>query len=144
MNRIFRIVTTALLAVGFAYLFLYLGLRDAMRFSLLDKPSYALTFGARCLLYAGIITVIITLFGCFFSWFKKMDTPKKELPNAINARSGEIDTWVSGSTLGENTETLTEVLLEETDKTEVLGKETEIAENTTEIVRKKEEKDEAE
>ncbi len=99
MNRFLRMITTLMLAVGFVYIFLYTFKYMDVGLDALYQPSYFTVKSYRNLMISGALTVLITLIGSFFAWFRQLDTKKKELPNALGANADQIDGWLKDSTL---------------------------------------------
>lgn len=99
MNKVLRALILVMIGVGFYHLFSYLDILAIQKFDALHIPSYFVLRSYRRLMYAGGATVITAVLGCFFSWMRSMDAPRKVLPNAISADSKEIGSWVDDSTL---------------------------------------------
>ncbi len=120
MNRILRIITTIMIAVGLFYIFYYALYAVEHTFDALYQPSYFVIGSYRRLFIAGVMTVAVTFIGNFFAWFKQMDTVKRELDNAINADASQIEQWLQDSTLRVNT---TETVDNDQglEKTEIVG-----------------------
>lgn len=107
MSKIFRCVSTVMIAVGLIFLFIYTWFQGSDKLSVLDQPSYYAVQNYWLMFVAGIVVIAFSVLGSFFSWFKKMDPPKESLPNAGYASAQDIHTWVSGSdTAGDATEVI--------------------------------------
>lgn len=123
MNKFMRVISTLMIITGLVFLFIYvrsLGIDNA---DILNRPSYYIARNYWFMFVAGIIVIIFSILGNFFSWFKIMDPIKEALPNAGYASSSEINTWVSGTTVdaGAETEILTEnIESSSNNKTEIL------------------------
>ncbi len=122
MTRILRFLTTLMIGIGIFYLFFYIHSYYEKSLTVLFQPSYYTQKSFKQLFLLGIITIAIALAGCFLSWFRKLDPEKRELPNAIAAKAGEIDTWLTDSTL--NKETVSGPTVIGYDKTELIDDET--------------------
>ena len=100
MNRILRIVSTAVVGIGLLLIFLYLCFfENAGKGIALTQPSYYAMQNYWYLFLAGIGCTAFSIISCFFSWHKMMDTKEEILPNAISARKEDVAAWVSGSSL---------------------------------------------
>lgn len=100
MNRILRIVSTAVVGIGLLLIFLYLCFfENAGKGIALTQPSYYAMQNYWYLFLAGIGCTAFSVISCFFSWHKTMDTKEEILPNAISAQKEDVTAWVSGSSL---------------------------------------------
>lgn len=129
MSKIFKMISTAMIAVGLLFLFLYLQSQGGSRLEVLEHPSYYVTQNYWFVFLAGIAVLLFSLLGSFFSWFKRFDDKEEILPNAGYATEQQIHSWVRGSTVDvEDSEVAifpgvlgkTEVF---SDKTSLLGEE---------------------
>lgn len=101
MNKFFRLITTLVVALGIALLFVYLSFTgSADKSQMLTQPSYYIRQNYQYLLLAGAGSIVFSLVSCFLSWNRKLD-PKKEaaLPNAVGADKDTLTGWLSGSSL---------------------------------------------
>lgn len=148
MNKFMRVISTLMIITGLLFLFIYVQSLGTDNTDILNRPSYYMTRNYWFMFVAGIIVIIFSILGNFFSWFKIMDPVKEALPNAGYASSSDINTWVSGTTVdtGVETEILTEnIKSSSNNKTEILQdskptlEETEILQDiedsATEIIR---------
>lgn len=120
MGKLMRVVSTIMVVIGLAFLFVYIQSLETDNADILNRPSYYIVRDYWFMFVAGIITIVFSILGSFFSWFKTMDPAKEALPNAGYVSSSEINTWVSGTTADTRAET--EVL---TENNESLGERTE-------------------
>lgn len=135
MSKFVRVVSTIMVIIGLAFLFVYVQSFRINNADILNRPSYYIVRDYWFMFVAGIIAIIFSILGSFFSWFKTMDPLKEALPNAGYASSSEINTWVSGTTVdvGAETEILTEMIESSNGQTEVLH-DSEISLEETEIL----------
>lgn len=150
MSRICRIISTFLIAAGLGFVCFYAYTQNTdNKFDVLGKPSYYVLQNYWYIFLAGIVVLLFSLFGSFFSWFKGIEEKEEILPNAGYSSQKDIAGWVGGTSLdtakitekssNKHTtqhEDITEVLMEE-DKTELLPKEDEtelLKEDRTEIL----------
>ena len=110
MSKFMRVISTVMIIIGLVFLFVYVQLLGTDNTDILNRPSYYIARNYWFMFVAGIIVIIFSILGSFFSWFKIMDPVKEALPNAGYASSSDINTWVSGTTVdaGAETEILTE------------------------------------
>lgn len=129
MSKIFKMISTAMIAVGLLFLFLYLRSQGGNRLEILECPSYYITQNYWFVFLAGIAVLLFSLLGSFFSWFKHFDAKEEILPNAGYATEQQIHTWVRGTAanaendemaVSQNGSGNTEVL---SDKTGLFGEE---------------------
>ena len=123
MSKFMRVISTLMIITGLLFLFVYVQSLGSNNTDILNKPSYYMVRNYWFMFVAGIIVIIFSILGSFFSWFKIMDPVKAALPNAGYASSSDINTWVSGTTVDPSAETeiLTEnIELSSSSKTEIL------------------------
>lgn len=110
MNRVYRIITTCLIAVGAVFLGLYSIMQNEnQKFMTLERPSYYIIQNYWYLFLAGIVVLFFSLLGSFFSWFRSMEEQEKVLPNAGYLNREDITKWVGGTSLDtKQTEEMTE------------------------------------
>lgn len=111
MSKFMRIVSTLMVIIGLAFLFVYVRSLGSGNVDILNQPSYYTVRSYWFMFVTGIITVIFSILGSFFSWFKMLDPVKEALPNAGYASSEAIQTWVGGTTAdaGDETEAAPEI-----------------------------------
>lgn len=123
MSKFMRLISTLMIITGLVFLFVYVQSLGTDNTDILNRPSYYIARNYWFMFVAGIIVIIFSILGSFFSWFKIMDPVKEALPNAGYASSSDINTWVSGTTVdaGAETEILTEKIESSSSrKTEIL------------------------
>ncbi|EOS53227.1 hypothetical protein C809_00172 [Lachnospiraceae bacterium MD335] len=123
MSKFMRVISTLMIITGLVFLFVYIQSLRTDNTDILNRPSYYIARNYWFMFVAGIIVIIFSILGSFFSWFKIMDPVKEALPNAGYASSSDINTWVSGTTVdaGAETEILTEnIESSSSSKTEIL------------------------
>ncbi len=96
MSKIFKTASTAMIAVGLAFLFRYIQTQGVSKLDILRQPSYYTVQNYWFVFVAGIAVLLFSLLGSFFSWFKEFDVKEEILPNAGYASDQEIRTWVAG------------------------------------------------
>lgn len=134
MSKLFRTVSTIIIAIGLAYLFVYTQSQNIDKLSILEQPSYYAVQNLWLMFIAGIIVILFGVLGSFFSWFRKMDPETEALPNAGYASDKDIHTWVSGEA-SESNASGTPVSGKATQQqTEVLDTTTEILSEATEVL----------
>lgn len=133
MSKLFRVVSTVMIAVGLVYLFVYAQSQNMDKLTILEQPSYFVAQNLWLMFVAGIVVVLFSVLGSFFSWFKKMDPEKEALPNAGYASDQDIHTWVSGEADG-STVSGAPIYDKEAEQTEVLDITTEILGEATEVL----------
>lgn len=106
LSRILKIISTILIAVGIAYLFLFVLEQNRSVTDILDKPSYYAIQNYKMLFLSGIAAVACAVLGSFFSWSEKIDPREQVLMNAGYTSAENIDTWLKGSTAEETSRTL--------------------------------------
>ena len=124
MVKIFKIGSSLMIAIGVFFLYLHAQSQGGSNLDILSQPSYYIIQNYWYVFLAGIVVVVFSLLGSFFSWFKKLDNLEEALPNAGYASDQDISTWVGGSTadLNDRTAILSEQHVENSQsKTEVLG-----------------------
>mgnify|MGYP007123093104 CR=1 FL=1 len=97
MSKMFKTASTAMIAVGLAFLFRYIQAQGGSKLDILGRPSYYAVQNYWFVFVAGIAVLLFSLLGSFFSWFKEFDRKEEVLPNAGYASDQEIRTWVTGS-----------------------------------------------
>lgn len=122
MSKFMRVISTLMIITGLVFLFVYVQSLRTDNTYILNRPSYYIARDYWFMFVAGIIVIIFSILGSFFSWFKIMDLVKEALPNAGYASSSDINTWVSGTTVDAGAET--EILIENIESSE--GSATEI------------------
>jgi len=122
MSKFMRVVSTIMVIIGLAFLLVYVQSLRSDNADILNKPSYYIVRNYWFMFVAGIIAIVFSILGSFFSWFKTMDPVKEALPNAGYASSSDINIWVSGTTVdtGAETEVITENIELSSGQTEVL------------------------
>lgn len=98
MSKIFRIVSTVMIAIGIVFLLLYVQSQGSSKVDVLNQPSYYVTQSYWLVFVSGSAVIGFSLLGSFFSWFKSFDTTEDILPNAGYASGQDIEAWVKGST----------------------------------------------
>ena len=98
MSKSFKLISTIMIGIGFAFLFFYIQSQGENRLQVLEQPSYYILQNYWFVFVAGIAVLLFSLLGSFFSWFGQFDAAEEVLPNAGYASDQEIRTWVSGST----------------------------------------------
>ena len=68
LSRVLKIISTILIAVGIAYLFLFVLEQNRSVTDILDKPSYYAIQNYKMLFLSGIAAVACAVLGSFFSW----------------------------------------------------------------------------
>ena len=131
MNRIYRIITTCLIAMGGGYLGFYFTVQNGnQKFMMLERPSYYILQNYWYFFLAGIAVLFFSLLGSFFSWFRSMEEQEKVLPNVGYSNREDITDWVGGTSLDTGRPgTITETpggderteLLESGEQTQLLG-----------------------
>lgn len=125
MGKIFKTVSTIMIAVGLAFLYTYAQGQGSNRLNILQQPSYYVVQSYWFIFVAGIIVLLFSLLGSFFSWFREFEAKEEILPNAGYVSDQEIRTWVDGSDTGITevlrTETAAETETSGSQATEVLG-----------------------
>lgn len=106
LSRVLKIISTILIAVGIAYLFLFVLEQNRSVTDILDKPSYYAIQNYKMLFLSGIAAVACAVLGSFFSWSEKIDPKEQVLMNAGYTSAENIDTWLKGSTAEETSRTL--------------------------------------
>ena len=99
MSRLFRAASSLMAAVGIAYLFVYVFAGNLNRADILNQPSYYQVQNYLFLFAAGVLVLVFSLLGSFFSWFKQFDAGKAPLPNAGYAEEEDIRTWIAGTSM---------------------------------------------
>lgn len=122
MSKFMRVVSTFMVVIGLIFLFVYVRSLGTDDVDILNQPSYYIVRNYWFMFVAGIVTIVFSILGSFFSWFKTMDPVKEALPNAGYATSNDINTWVAGTTADTGTDA--EIFTEATDSS--VNKETEI------------------
>ena len=112
LSRILKIISTILIAVGIAYLFLFVLEQNRSVTDILDKPSYYAIQNYKMLFLSGIAAVACAVLGSFFSWSEKIDPREQVLMNAGYTSAENIDTWLKGSTAEETSRTLKQTIRE--------------------------------
>ena len=97
MSKMFKTASTAMIAVGLAFLFRYIQAQGGSKLDILGRPSYYAVQNYWFVFVAGIAVLLFSLLGSFFSWFKEFDRKEEVLPNAGYASDQEIRTWVTGA-----------------------------------------------
>ena len=110
LSRILKIISTILIAVGIAYLFLFVLEQNRSVTDILDKPSYYAIQNYKMLFLSGIAAVACAVLGSFFSWSEKIDPREQVLMNAGYTSAENIDTWLKGSTAEETSRTLKQTI----------------------------------
>lgn len=105
MSKFMRAISTLMIITGLVFLFVYVQSLGADNTDILNRPSYYVARNYWFMFVAGIIVIILSILGSFFSWLKTMDPVKEALPNAGYASSGDINTWVGGTTADTGAET---------------------------------------
>lgn len=134
MSKLFRTVSTVIIAIGLAYLFVYTQSQNIDKLSILEQPSYYAVQNFWLMFVAGIVVILFGVLGSFFSWFKKMDPETEVLPNAGYASDKDIHTWVSGEADGSNASSTPVPSKATQQQTEVLDRTTEILSGATEVL----------
>ena len=121
LSRVLKIISTILIAVGVAYLFLFVMEQNRNVTDILEQPSYYAIQNYKMLFLSGIAVVACSVLGSFFSWSEKIDPKEQILMNAGYTSAENIDTWLKGSTAEEMSRTLKQTIREpaavETNKT---------------------------
>ena len=112
LSRILKIISTILIAVGIAYLFLFVLEQNRSVTDILDQPSYYAIQNYKMLFLSGIAAVACAVLGSFFSWSEKIDPREQVLMNAGYTSAENIDTWLKGSTAEETSRTLKQTIRE--------------------------------
>lgn len=120
MSKLLRIISTGMILVGIAYVFVYTW-GQGSRLELLNQPSYYTVQNYWFIFVSGIGVIVFSLLGSFFSWFKQLDVKEEILPNAGYASGQEIQTWIKGSTADQVSKT--EIMPKASEKTEIFGEE---------------------
>lgn len=97
MGKIFKMISVIMIVAGLAFLFVYTQSQNGSKLDILDQPSYYAARNYWLMFIAGIVVLLFSLLGSFFSWFKEFDTKEEILPNAGYASDQEIRTWVGGT-----------------------------------------------
>ena len=106
LSRVLKIISTILIAVGVAYLFLFVIEQNRNVTDILEQPSYYAIQNYKMLFLSGIAVVACSVLGSFFSWSEKIDPKEQILMNAGYTSAENIDTWLKGSTAEETSRTL--------------------------------------
>lgn len=107
MNKICRVISTVLIMMGLYFLCFYIYKENVQnKFFVLRRPSYFMLQNYWYIFLAGIVVLVFSLLGSFFSWFKGMEEKEGILPNAGYSSKKDITNWVGGSSL--DTEQITE------------------------------------
>jgi hypothetical protein len=106
LSRVLKIISTILIAVGVAYLFLFVMEQNRNVTDILEQPSYYAIQNYKMLFLSGIAVVACSVLGSFFSWSEKIDPKEQILMNAGYTSAENIDTWLKGSTAEETSRTL--------------------------------------
>ena len=112
LSRVLKIISTILIAVGIAYLFLFVLEQNRSVTDILDQPSYYAIQNYKMLFLSGIAAVACAVLGSFFSWSEKIDPREQVLMNAGYTSAENIDTWLKGSTAEETSRTLKQTIRE--------------------------------
>ncbi len=134
MNKLYRILSTVLMAVGFIFIFYHIVNRMGGSASVLNNPSFYNHNISLYIFIFGIIVLVFGLLGSFFAWHKSLEPQEEILPNAGFSDKENIATWLEGSTL-DTVATETKTVVDGAgaeDKTEVLGADD--AEDKTEVL----------
>ncbi|MCR5794760.1 MAG: hypothetical protein K6G61_05380 [Solobacterium sp.] len=107
LGRILKILSTVLIAVGIAYLFLFVREQNSSVLDIFDRPSYYAAQNYRLLFLAGIASVAFSVLGSFFSWSDKIDPKEEVLMNAGYTSAQNIATWLKDSTANEESRQFT-------------------------------------
>lgn len=135
MGKLLRTASTAMILIGLVYLFIYTQSQNIDRLSILERPSYYALQNFSHMFVAGVVVVLFSVLGSFFSWFKKMDPESEALPNAGYASQKDIHIWVSGESGTDPEEVAPSAPGKATlEQTEILVKTTEIISESTEIL----------
>lgn len=102
MSRFFKAASTIMIAIGFAFFYIYVQGQADSKLNIFQQPSYYMVQSYWFIFVSGIAVLIFSLLGSFFSWFKEFDIKEEILPNAGYASVQEIHTWV-----GEGSEAIT-------------------------------------
>ena len=133
MNKILRALTTIMIGIGFFFIFYYAINRFDSQFDAFYQPSYFEIRSYTKLFLAGTLTVVFTLVASFFSWFKKLDTKKREVLNAVAADNEQIEGWLKDSTLKVTSTEVSEENNDQRNDDNTVYKETDIIGNKDEI-----------
>ena len=106
LGRVLKVISTILIAVGIAYLFLFVKEQNRSVTDILDQPSYYAMQNYKMLFLAGIAAVAFSVLGSFFSWSEKIDPKEQVLMNAGYTSAENIETWLKGSTAEEESREL--------------------------------------
>ena len=106
LGRVLKVISTILIAVGIAYLFLFVTEQNRSATDILDQPSYYVVQNYKMLFLAGIAAVAFSVLGSFFSWSEKIDPKEQVLMNAGYTSAENIETWLKGSTAEEGSREL--------------------------------------
>ena len=121
MSKVYRIITTCLIAVGVVFLGVYFVIQNEnQKFMTLEKPSYYILQNYWYFFLAGIAVLFFSLLGSFFSWFRSMEEQEKVLPNAGYSNQEDITKWVGGTSLDTQQAEETKKVPEEDELTELL------------------------
>ena len=112
LSRVLKIISTILIAVGVAYLFLFVMEQNRNVTDILEQPSYYAIQNYKMLFLSGIAVVACSVLGSFFSWSEKIDAKEQILMNAGYTSAENIDTWLKGSTAEEMSRTLKQTIRE--------------------------------
>ena len=112
LSRVLKIISTILIAVGVAYLFLFVMEQNRNVTDILEQPSYYAIQNYKMLFLSGIAVVACSVLGSFFSWSEKIDPKEQILMNAGYTSAENIDTWLKGSTAEEMSRTLKQTIRE--------------------------------
>lgn len=129
-GRLFRILSTVLVAVGVSFIFYYIFRgRMGRGVEVFSQPGYYFRQNYVYLFGTGAVVTLSALIGSFFAWHRDAEFTEKALPNAGFSQGEEIHEWLQGSTLdtGQSVEFHkseagkgdTELLLEE-ERTEII------------------------
>lgn len=100
MSRICRVISTILILTGLVFLGFYIFVQSAGdKTAVFDQPSYYVIQNYWYIYLAGIVVLLFSLLGSFFSWFKGMEEKEEILPNAGYSSKKDIAGWMDGTSL---------------------------------------------